>query len=325
MISNDLLWKAVIEDFFQPFFEYFFPDYINDVDWTRPVEYLDTELSKLQPKENIGKKVADKLIKVYLKNGDLQWFIIHVEVQGQKDINMAKRMFKLHNRIKDKYEGNVTCLLLLVYDKSEDKGGFEEEYMGTKTVFTYNVHNLVSSIENSEYDKKNIFSFVTRAAYINIKFQNDEAEKFKQKDKLFREFFRQKSFEKSKIRLLLNFINDFIRFTNETYQTKNIELLETYSKTKHMGLQELYEIERTELLTKIEKVGAQREKRGIAKGMEKGIEKGMEKGMEKGIEKGIEKVILNGHVNGVSVETLAIITGLEKKEVMSILKRLKKT
>jgi hypothetical protein len=310
MISNDLLWKGVIEDFFQPFFGYFFSKYQDEIDWTKPVEYLDTELSKIQPKENRGKNIADKLVKVYLKNGNEHWFIIHIEIQGHEDMNMPKRMFKMHTRIKDKYDANVTSLLILVYKNAKDKGKYEDGFMGSKTIFYYNVYNLFLAIENDAYDKNNIFSFIARAAYINIKFDQKEAIKLQEKDKLFRDFFKQKRIDKSKFRLLLNFINDFIRFRDKDYQEKNEELLQTYHKTKHMGLEQLYQQE-------IEKVVSKREKIAVKKGIEKGIEQGIEQGMARKN----EQFILNGYANQISIKKMSIITLLSEKEVRAILKK----
>ncbi len=46
-ISKDDLWKGAIEDFIGPFIEYFYPDYVHLIDWTRPIQFLDTELSRI--------------------------------------------------------------------------------------------------------------------------------------------------------------------------------------------------------------------------------------------------------------------------------------
>ena len=58
---------------------------------------------------------------------------------------------------------------------------------------------------------------------------------------------------------------------------------------------------------------------GLEKGMEQGIEKGMEqgieKGMEQGIEKGIEKTARNALANGLSLELIQTITGLDMETI----------
>jgi hypothetical protein len=115
MISLDLLWKGIIEDLVRSFIEYFFPAYCHLIDWSRPVEFLDTELSRMFSRIIKGKKVADKLIKVYLKNGEPHIFLIHVEVQSQHDINMGQRMYTMYHRIMDKYNAKVTSLVILAY------------------------------------------------------------------------------------------------------------------------------------------------------------------------------------------------------------------
>jgi hypothetical protein len=83
-ISKDTLWKGVIESLTEDFLRYFFPDYVDLIDFDKGFEFLDTELQKLLPVNESKKRHADKLIKVWLKNGQEIWFLVHVEVQGYK-------------------------------------------------------------------------------------------------------------------------------------------------------------------------------------------------------------------------------------------------
>ena len=50
-------------------------------------------------------------------------------------------------------------------------------------------------------------------------------------------------------------------------------------------------------------------------GLEKGMEQGIEKGMEQGIEKGIEKTARNALANGLSLELIQTITGLDMETI----------
>ena len=70
--------------------------------------------------------------------------------------------------------------------------------------------------------------------------------------------------------------------------------------------------------------------RGIEQGMERGIEQGMERGMERGIERGIEQgmergreesletVVRNASVQGLSLDIIQTITGLDKNTIITI-------
>ena len=57
--------------------------------------------------------MADKLVKVWRKNGTEIWVLIHVEVQSQDEADFAERMFVYHYRISDKYRCPVVSLAVL--------------------------------------------------------------------------------------------------------------------------------------------------------------------------------------------------------------------
>ncbi|MCP5046786.1 MAG: hypothetical protein GY940_06420, partial [bacterium] len=63
----DSAWKDVIEGLFEPFTEFFFPQIHKDIDFSRGIEILDSDLRDIAPYGNVGKRYADELIKVRLK------------------------------------------------------------------------------------------------------------------------------------------------------------------------------------------------------------------------------------------------------------------
>ena len=80
-VSKDSLWKGIIEDLFAEFLLYFFPVWaMNEVDFSRDFEFLDKELSELIPESLEAKRYVDKLVKVHIKNGKMQWCLIDAEV-----------------------------------------------------------------------------------------------------------------------------------------------------------------------------------------------------------------------------------------------------
>lgn len=68
-ISKDTLWKGIIEDLFDDFLLYFFPNWtVQTVDFSKSFQFLDKELDEIYPKpENNQKRYADKLVKVFTK------------------------------------------------------------------------------------------------------------------------------------------------------------------------------------------------------------------------------------------------------------------
>jgi hypothetical protein len=64
--------------YFQPFLAFFFPEVHTLIDWDRPIEFLDKELERLIPESEIGRRVADKLVKVWKLNGEETFIFVRV-------------------------------------------------------------------------------------------------------------------------------------------------------------------------------------------------------------------------------------------------------
>ena len=99
-IDFDGNWKEIITEFFEQFVAFFMPDLYAEVNFSRPVEFLEQEL--LQVLEAIGadtKKVTDKLVKVWLKDGTEKWVLVHIEVQSYFEKLFPKRMFQMFTLI----------------------------------------------------------------------------------------------------------------------------------------------------------------------------------------------------------------------------------
>lgn len=87
MSKYDSAWKEVIENLFEDFLQFFFPDIFADIDFSKGYEFLNKELSSIVKDNKIGKRFADELVKVFLKDGSEKWLLIHIEVQGYKEKN----------------------------------------------------------------------------------------------------------------------------------------------------------------------------------------------------------------------------------------------
>jgi len=61
----DSPWKEAIDAFFKPFMALFFPTVHALIDWSRPYEFLDAELQRITGDSTVGRRYADRLVKVY--------------------------------------------------------------------------------------------------------------------------------------------------------------------------------------------------------------------------------------------------------------------
>jgi len=113
----DAAWKLVIERLFRPFLEMLFPPVAALVDWSRKPKFLDGQLQSILPEGEPGEMRADKLVEVGLKDGGSALLLIHVEVQAQRDPDLARRMFRYHYRLFDKFGRAAASLVVLADDE----------------------------------------------------------------------------------------------------------------------------------------------------------------------------------------------------------------
>jgi hypothetical protein len=66
MMDYDGPWKEAVEDLFEPFLLMFFPHIHNDIDFSRGYVFLDKELQSIIKSSETGRRIGDKLAKVYL-------------------------------------------------------------------------------------------------------------------------------------------------------------------------------------------------------------------------------------------------------------------
>jgi hypothetical protein len=107
----DSPWKKLIEQYFEQFMVFFFPDIHAMIDWTRGYEFLDQEFQQIVRDAELGKRLADKLVKAWEKNGEPA--IIYTKVQGQYDKSFEQRMFISHYRIYDRFRKPIISVAIL--------------------------------------------------------------------------------------------------------------------------------------------------------------------------------------------------------------------
>ncbi|MGI0493616.1 Rpn family recombination-promoting nuclease/putative transposase [Alkalinema pantanalense CENA528] len=137
-------WKSVIEVYFRDFLRFFFPTIETDVDWSKPIVFLDKELQKVVRDAEVPKRYADKLVQVYRVNGEPALVICHIEVQGQWEGNFAARMYSYNYRLRDRYDCPVVSLVILA-DESETwrPQQFQDELWGCATDFRFPIVKLL--------------------------------------------------------------------------------------------------------------------------------------------------------------------------------------
>ena len=208
-------WKDIIEDFTEEFFEFYFPDVHAAVDFTQPVEFLDTELRKISPaSKGSGHRRADRLIKVVLRTGEEQWLYIHVEVQGETheaEQEFAERMYVYNYRIFDTYGKNVVSLAVLTDDNAAFRPHeYRREFKGNSVVFTFLSTKLMDMDLDALASSSRIFALVTRIQLEYNRVRRDDEKRHSRKLALTRELYR-KGYSRERIIRLFRFLDFLMR------------------------------------------------------------------------------------------------------------------
>ena len=112
MTEYDSPWKEALDRYFESFMALCFPVLWAHIDWSVPPKMLDKELQQIAPQSDVGQRTVDKLVEVRLLSGEIEWLLIHLEIQSQPAANFAERMFVYFYRIRDKYDrppGQLGC------------------------------------------------------------------------------------------------------------------------------------------------------------------------------------------------------------------------
>ena len=275
MKRDDSLWKAILEDIFEGFLVFFFPNAQELFDFSQPFQFLDKELEQLFPSnpDDFSPKYVDKLVKVFTKEGQEQWILIHIEVQGNTDKNFSHRMFQYFYRIYDRYQRPITAFAILTdKNKSFKPNKFETAYLGTSLRYEFNLYKILEQNEKTLAASDNPFAMIVLTALVALKKDKlSEEELLSQKIALLKRL-SVKGFSREKITALIGFLKLYVRFGNSENDLKfEDELEQTLNRPKAtMGIVEFV----------IERERRDAKNQGIEEGIEKGIGKGIEQGME---------------------------------------------
>jgi hypothetical protein len=248
MIRNDhdTAWKEILDYYFKDFIAYCFPQLFELINWKKKWVSLDKELQSITKGSEAGKRLLDKLFKVYLKDGTEQWILIHVEIQGKKEKDFPKRMFTYGYRIYDKYQKPiVSCAVLTDEQKNWRPNFYKVGLAGSYLSSEYLVVKLIDYQEKlKELDASmNPFASViwTQLEALKSKLKPDEQRK-QIKFALTRRLY-EKGFNKAEVINLYKFIDWLIglpkplelEYLNEVYELEESKKMSYISRAEQFG------------------------------------------------------------------------------------------
>jgi len=300
----DSAWKEIIQELWEPFIAMFYPQIHRDIDFSRKPRFLNNELKKIDPANRMGKRIADALLQVYLKDGSRKIIFIHIEIQSTRDSRFKVRMYTYNYRIFDHFwRKNLEVISLAVLTDQDAHYRPEEYKVGrwgfelkmkipiVKIIDYKNRPELKEKVENSD----NPMAMVIRAQLKSYEAKKRRGKgRYDIKSELFKECLKAK-YPSKQIRALMRFIDWLIR------------LPEGLEKKLFQEISKLEEGHKMAYVTTWERMG-------IKKGVEIGVEKGVEKEKKKTREM-LKKLLQNG----VSPDLLKDSSGLSMGEIKKLM------
>ncbi|MDX2239387.1 MAG: hypothetical protein NW224_01775 [Leptolyngbyaceae cyanobacterium bins.302] len=277
----DSPWKEILEAYFQDFMQFFFPQIHDDIDWSRGYDFLDQELRQVVRDAELGKRLLDKLVKVWKLSGEETWVLAHIEIQNQEESHFSDRMFVYYYRLRDRYQQPLASLAILGDERATWRPQpFEEELWGCEATFRFPMIKLLdyesrwAELETSQ----NPFAIAVMAHLKTKETRQDAQARKEWKFRLTRRLYEQ-GYERQDILNLFRFL-DWLMELPESLKQAFWTDLEQYERERQMPY-----------VTSIEQIGIQ-------------------KGREEGREEERRSLALKMLQENIPLETIARITEL---------------
>lgn len=114
--NYELAWKEVLEAYFMDAIELLFPNTAAFIDVELPYELLDRDLQQMSREMEEGQRYASQLVRVWQKQQEEEWLVIHLEVQGGYEEDFPKKLFTNHCRTYEYYEKHGINLAIFCDD-----------------------------------------------------------------------------------------------------------------------------------------------------------------------------------------------------------------
>jgi predicted transposase/invertase (TIGR01784 family) len=296
--KNDELLKAIFEDNFPDFLRFMYPDADATFDLGRGLTFMDKELLEIIPyrERKKGKRVADLLVKVYLKDGSEKWILVNTEIEGGHDSDFSHRIFQYFYRLLDRYRVPVETIAVFTGGRSQP---CTDEYhfavFRTSLRFQYLSYQIFDHDESQLLDMDNIFAYIVLACQKALDEDKiPEQELAEQRSTIARRLIETNKYSKDRIMSFLVFLKSFL-FIRDKEINSNFDqyIYQVTGGTIQMGVIET--IKRQE--------------------REKGIQTGKAKGFAEGERKKALETALEFKKMGLPIADIAKGTGLTIDEI----------
>jgi hypothetical protein len=270
----DSPWKVAVEHYFNEFMAFYFPDAYAQIDWLKEYVFLDQELKAVVQDAELSKRFVDKLVRVSLLNGDENWIYIHIEVQGTRQAEFAKRMFVYNYRIFDRYDKPVASLAVLADEHRQWKPtSYGFKILGCTHLLEFPVAKLTDYFDKVEelLVLDNAFALITAAHILTQQTRKKNQARYEAKLRLIKILY-QRHWNKQRI-IDLFIVVDWLMKLPEGLDNQIWHEIETIEEGVKM-----------QYITSVERIG-------IAKGLLEGRVEGRLQGLLEGESRFLKKLL----------------------------------
>jgi hypothetical protein len=249
----DKPWEYIVNIYFEEFMVFFFPEVHQLIDWNRGYEFMEKELQKILFDVKMDRHLADKLVKVWLKDDKTLVIYIHIDVRLQKYKLFAQRMFINNYRLFDLYGPQIWSLAILGDLNSDWRPkSYTHEFAGFEMSCNFPIIKLIDYQKKwDELEKlKNPFAMVVRTHLKRLETGRSSSKRLFEKIELFKAL-SQANYSEQKFLYLFDFI-DWVLALPKGFEWQFHDFVLQYESENQM-----------QYVTSIEKLG-----------IEKGIQQG---------------------------------------------------
>ena len=270
--NKDILWKGLLEIVFDDLLRFVFPNADQVFDLQREFAFLDKELAEMypEPEKESDVRVVDKLVKVFRKDGEEEWLLVHIEIQDKTKArdrpHFPERMFRYFYRCFDRYRKPVAAIAIYTGpDGRRLPDCYEYQFMQTSLKYQYNTLCILDYPDEELGRSDNPFAWVVLAAKkALLKGKDLDNKLLAGKLFIFRKLYEGGLMGKTKMQAILMFLDNYVRF--EKTETNRIFRNEIDKITGKINTMDIFE-----------QVAEMKRQEGLEEGRQEGLEEGLER------------------------------------------------
>ncbi|KAA2245677.1 hypothetical protein F0L74_06900 [Chitinophaga agrisoli] len=241
--KHDILLKSAFEETFPDLLRFYFDSADVIFDMEKQFEFLDKELREIfpDPDKNGGTRFVDMLVKTFLKTGEEEWILVHIEIEGGRNQNFPHRMFQYWYRIYDRYGVDIAALAVFTGNRRQPAPArYCKEFLGTRISYEYNAYHILTHSEEQLLSMDNPFALIVLAAQkALLAGRIPEEELAEERLTIVKAMIASGKYDKERIMQFLLFLKNFLYIGDKEINRKFEEEIKLITENEiNMGIVE---------------------------------------------------------------------------------------